>query len=87
MRAGNERPLLAVLVRAEQVVSDLVHADEHRRSCVNGSTPPLELGLCKVLLLPLMPPPGQPQQLHYLVVYHNMNHTNGGLAIKETFNP
>ena len=54
---------------------------------MNGSTPPLELGLCKVLLLPLMPPPGQPQQLHYLVVYHNMNHTNGGLAIKETFNP
>ena len=54
--------------------------------CVNGSTPPLELGLCKVLLLPLTPPPGQPQQLHYLVVYHNMNHTNGGLAIKETFN-
>jgi len=54
--------------------------------CVNGSTPPLELGLCKVLLLPLTPPPGQSQQLHYLVVYHNMNHTNGGLAIKETFN-
>jgi hypothetical protein len=54
--------------------------------CVNGSTPPLELGLCKVLLLPLAPPPAQPQQLHYLVVYHNMNHTNGGLAIKETFN-
>jgi hypothetical protein len=54
--------------------------------CVNGSTPPLELGLCKVLLLPLTPPPGQPLQLHYLVVYHNMNHTNGGLAIKETFN-
>jgi hypothetical protein len=54
--------------------------------CVNGSTPPLELGLCKVLLLPMMPPPDQPQQLHYLVVYHNMNHTNGGLAIKETFN-
>jgi hypothetical protein len=54
---------------------------------VNGSTPPLELGLCKVLPLPLLPPPpGQPQQLHYLVVYHNMNHTNGGLAIKETFN-
>jgi|GEM_PF-3253351 len=37
--------------------------------------------LCKVLLLPL-----SPQQLHYLVVYHNMNHVNGGLAIKETFN-
>ena len=54
--------------------------------CVNGSAPPLELGLCKVLLLPLTPPPGQPQQLHYLAVYHNMNHTNGGLAIKETFN-
>jgi hypothetical protein len=56
--------------------------------CVNGGTPSLEFGLCKVLLLPLAPPPppGQPQQLHYLVVYHNMNHTNGGLAIKETFN-
>ena len=52
----------------------------------DGSAPPLELGLCKVLLLPLTPRPGQPQQLHYLVVYHNMNHTNGGLAIKETFN-
>jgi hypothetical protein len=24
--------------------------------------------------------------LHYLVVYHNMSHTNGGGAIKETFN-
>jgi hypothetical protein len=22
----------------------------------------------------------RPQQLHYLVVYHNMNHTNGGFA-------
>jgi hypothetical protein len=42
--------------------------------------------LCKVLQLPLTPPPGQPQQLRYFVVYHNMNHVNGGLAIKETFN-
>jgi hypothetical protein len=54
--------------------------------CVSGSTPPPGLGLCKFLPLPLTPPPGQPQQLHYLVVYHNMYHTNGGLAIKETFN-
>jgi hypothetical protein len=54
--------------------------------CVSGSTPPPLLGLCKVVMLPLTPPSGQPQQLHYLVVYHNMNHTNGGLAIKETFN-
>jgi len=53
-------------------------------SCV-ANPPPAELGLCKVLLLPLTAP-GQPQQLHYLVVYHNMNHVNGGLAIKETFN-
>jgi hypothetical protein len=45
-----------------------------------------ELPLCKVVMLPLTPAAGQPQQLHYLVVYHNMNHTNGGLAIKETFN-
>jgi hypothetical protein len=43
-------------------------------------------GLCKVLMLPLTPPAGQPQQLRYLVVFHNMNHVNGGLAIKETFN-
>jgi hypothetical protein len=54
--------------------------------CVSDSTPPPLLGLCKVVLLPLTPPSGQAQQLHYLVVYHNMNHTNGGLAIKETFN-
>lgn len=53
--------------------------------CVNARAPPPELGLCKVVMLPLGPP-GQPQQLHYLIVYHNMNHTNGGLAIKETFN-
>jgi len=54
--------------------------------CVNGATPPAFLGLCKVVLLPLAPPPGQPQQLHYMVVFHNMNHVNGGYAIKETFN-
>jgi hypothetical protein len=49
--------------------------------CVNTANP----GLCAPLALPLAPPPGQPQQEHYLVVYHNMNHTNGGLAIKATF--
>ena len=53
--------------------------------CVAGATPPPELGLCRVLMLPLPPPSGQPQQLHYFVVYHNMNHVNGGLAIKNTF--
>lgn len=53
--------------------------------CVSGATPPAELGLCTVLMLPLTPPPGQPQQLHYFVVYHNMNHVNGGPAIKNTF--
>ena len=45
-----------------------------------------ELGLCKVLPLPLTPSPGETQQQHYFVVYHDMNHVNGGLAIKETFN-
>jgi len=54
--------------------------------CVGGAAPIPFPGLCQVLLLPLTPPAGQPQQLHYFVVYHNMNHTNGGLAIKETFN-
>jgi hypothetical protein len=51
--------------------------------CFNS---PPGLGLCKSLPLPVAPPPGQPEQLHYLVVYHAMNHVNGGLAIKETFN-
>lgn len=41
---------------------------------------------CLVLPLPLTPAPGQSQQHHYFVVYHNMNHVNGGPAIKETFN-
>jgi hypothetical protein len=54
--------------------------------CVSGSTVPVEIGPCSVVPLPLTPPAGQAQQLHYMVVYHNMNHTNGGLAIKETFN-
>jgi len=53
--------------------------------CVSGSTVPLELPVCAVVHLPLTPPAGQAQQLHYVVVYHNMNHTNGGLAIKNTF--
>jgi hypothetical protein len=35
---------------------------------------------CKVILLPLT----QSQQ-HYLVVYHNMDHVNGGLGIKVQF--
>jgi len=53
--------------------------------CVSATTPPLEMPLCKVVALPLAPAAGEPQQLHYLVVFHNMNHTNGGLAIKYTF--
>lgn len=48
--------------------------------CVSGSVPAI-MPLCKVVKIPLTP-----QQLHYLVVYYNMDHTNGGLAIKETFN-
>lgn len=48
--------------------------------CLSPS--PLGLfGLCKYLPIPL-----SPSQQHYFVVYHNMNHVNGGLAIKETFN-
>jgi hypothetical protein len=35
---------------------------------------------CKVILLPLTP-----WQQHYLVVYHNMDHVNGGLGIKVQF--
>lgn len=49
-------------------------------SCVTGGVPAL-MSLCKVVMIPLTP-----QQPHYLVVYHNMSHTNGGLAFKETFN-
>jgi hypothetical protein len=40
---------------------------------------------CNPITLPLTPPAGQPTQQHYLVVYHNMNHINGGLAVKATF--
>ena len=79
-------PLPATLTAPNKACSIVFTPMNTGDPCVNGSTPPLELGLCKVLLLPLTPPPGQSQQLHYLVVYHNMNHTNGGLAIKETFN-
>jgi len=50
-------------------------------SCVSNAPP----GPCPYVDLPLTPPPGQPQQLHYFVVYHNMNHVNGGSAIKNTF--
>jgi hypothetical protein len=71
MLAGNQRPLLAVLVAPNNSCPISFTLMNTGDPCVNGSTPPLELGLCKVLLLPLMPPPGQPQQLHYLVVYHN----------------
>ena len=39
--------------------------------------------LCAALPLPL---PSQPQQQHYFVVYHNMDHVDGGFAIKSTFN-
>lgn len=35
---------------------------------------------CKVMLLPLTP-----WQQHYLVVYHNLDHVNGGLGIKNQF--
>jgi hypothetical protein len=51
-------------------------------SCVTGSTVPVELNECGALTL--QPAPGKPP--HYFVVYHNMNHTNGGLAFKKTFN-
>jgi hypothetical protein len=54
-------------------------------SCLTPGPAPLYLlGLCSVVLLPQTPPAGQ--MPHYFVVYQNMNHTNGGLAIKETFN-
>jgi hypothetical protein len=42
-------------------------------------------GLCGTLSLPLAPAQGEPQQQHYFVVYHNMDHVDGGLAIKNTF--
>jgi hypothetical protein len=54
--------------------------------CVNGTQATLAVTPCKALSLPLPPQvPGGEQPLHYLVVYHNMNHVNGGLAIKNQF--
>ena len=54
-------------------------------ACVNDAAPPVLMGSCATVSLPLPPAPGQPQQQHYLVVFHNMNHVNGGLAIQKTF--
>jgi hypothetical protein len=54
--------------------------------CLSPSPTGFFSKICLVLKLPLPPAPGQPQQQHYFVVYHNMNHINGGPAIKETFN-
>jgi hypothetical protein len=45
----------------------------------------LPVGQCNALQLPLAPAQGEPQQQHYFVVYHNMDHVDGGLAIKNTF--
>jgi hypothetical protein len=52
-------------------------------SCTDGAH--WYLTPCPVLRLPLTPTAGQPVQQHYLVVYHNMNHINGGLGILATF--
>jgi hypothetical protein len=51
--------------------------------CTNGAQ--WYLTQCAVLTLPLTPSPGEPAQQHYLVVFHNMNHSNGGLGILTTF--
>jgi hypothetical protein len=51
--------------------------------CTNGAF--WFLTQCNVLELPLTPSPGYPVQQHYFVVYHNMNHINGGLGILATF--
>jgi dienelactone hydrolase len=45
----------------------------------------IPVGQCNALPLPLAAQPNEPQQQHYLVVYHNMDHIDGGLAIKNTF--
>jgi hypothetical protein len=50
--------------------------------CVSGDQTTLATTLCTVVPIPL---PSEPNQPHYLVVFHNMNHVNGGLAIKNTF--
>ncbi|HEX4292915.1 MAG TPA: hypothetical protein VHZ29_02160 [Rhizomicrobium sp.] len=52
--------------------------------CTNGAQ--WYLTACAAITLPLTPAPGALVQQHYLVVYHNMNHINGGLGILATFN-
>jgi hypothetical protein len=56
--------------------------------CVSGDQLTLFLNTCPALPLPLKPqfPGAEQPPPHYLVVYHNMNHINGGLAIKNQFN-
>lgn len=53
--------------------------------CVAGTSVPALMQRCAVLPI-LLSASNQPEPLHNLIVYHNMNHTNGGQAIKETFN-
>ncbi len=80
-------PLPATLTAPNKSCPIAFTAMDTNDQCLTPGPAPFHfLGLCKVLLLPLTPAAGQPQQLHYFVVYHNMNHTNGGLAFKETFN-
>jgi hypothetical protein len=55
-------------------------------TCLSPSPTGFFPKICTVLPLPLPAAPGEAQQQHYFVVYHNMNHINGGPAIKETFN-
>ena len=45
----------------------------------------IPVGLCNALPIPVAAAPNEPQQQHYFVVYHNMDHIDGGLAIKNTF--
>jgi hypothetical protein len=45
----------------------------------------LPVGQCNAIALPFAPAQGEAQQQHYFVVYHNMDHVDGGLAIKNTF--
>ena len=51
--------------------------------CTNGAQ--WYLMPCAALTLPLTPPAGLPVQQHYFVVFHNMNHINGGLGFLATF--
>ena len=66
----------------DRILPDRVQPDGHRRPLLEPVAHRVFQQDLPCLKLPLPPAPSQPQQQHYFVVYHNINHINGGPAIR-----